>query len=378
MLKLEYDEDKHVIRVGEAQFSPFDIEISKKAWLHAIFAANKGVGLSANPYCKEQNKAIGDFLGCSHKVLWQHFDKLRKAKFVAPVYPVIKKLTTNYCCRGRFDPHLVYDVNKHKKILLEVYDDGLYNLLPIVRVTGKTPKELKVELGGVWKQLTKNSLRRNNLIATHYKKGCQSGLSPKEVLTTSASSTLLDNYAGFPEVILEYMKINFKGRWADKNLWRELHFVVDAYRMAGQLGEKINHKWSPRRMKEEHDKFAIRINQRKYSPEPFECLKDFQIREFEHEGYKATLLDNPFSVYTEGSSMGHCVGGYSPDVAQGKYLVYSVTKDGERSSTIGLTRDGNTAKFQQHYGRFNAIVTDEAEKAIAQLLIEAINKGEAK
>ena len=85
--------------------------------------------------------------------------------------------------------------------------------------------------------------------------------------------------------------------------------------------------------------------------------------------------------------MHHCVGGYASSVAQGNYLVYSVTKGGKRSSTIAFRQQGildqsgsgkviqnYTWTFNQHYGYCNAYIEDVHEAELKEVILSQLNQ----
>lgn len=164
--------------------------------------------------------------------------------------------------------------------------------------------------------------------------------------------------------------------------------------MAEQLSLKVDPKWTPRRMKEEHDKMSQEINARRYPKTPYESMKDVAVKQLVEGEYTAVLLESGFDIAEEGTHMGHCVGGYAENVKNGEYLVYSVRKNGERSSTIGFSLDKTMKlhldpnkkdevvsmkyKFNQHYARFNRTVTCKVESSIPYKILELLNKKENK
>lgn len=369
-MKIEWDVARNVISVGKAEYTGFIQFKNSQTFASKILADND---ISMSVYnTKERNKQVADLLGCSRSVLFKHFDKLQKKAYIAPVYDVLKKVS-KFQNGQRWDITIVWKVNRHKTALQEVYNDGLYNLLPFVAELGLSPKELKVAYKGVWKVISKNSLHKNKLLVKRMDK---IGQGVHEI-----PATLLKYQYSVPA--LKYLANNFKGSWSKQEIMeKESRYFHDCERLAGQLGEAVDSKWTVRRLKEEHDRMSKEITARKYSKDVFESVKDIPVKEMCHAGYKATLLDSAFAVADEGNSMGHCVAGYADDVREGTYLVYSITKDGERSSTVGIFRRAiSHAKkeygqwnFQQQYGRYNASVKDVEERELAKSIVEMLNK----
>lgn len=62
-------------------------------------------------------------------------------------------------------------------------------------------------------------------------------------------------------------------------------------------------------------------------------------------------------------------------VADKKYLVFSVQKDGVHTSTVGYTLQNDMWIIHQHYGKCNKRVTDDDEITIAQRMFNLLNNG---
>ena len=69
-------------------------------------------------------------------------------------------------------------------------------------------------------------------------------------------------------------------------------------------------------------------------------------------------------------------------MANGNYLVYSVTRDGKQSSTLGINikkksdSKGKEYTFSQHYKHCNQRVTCLEEQKLAQDILSILNRGE--
>ncbi|MNF50244.1 hypothetical protein D3C84_315350 [compost metagenome] len=163
----------------------------------------------------------------------------------------------------------------------------------------------------------------------------------------------------------------------DKKVHYELNKAVnifhDTKRMASSVGRQFSTSWSYEKMQSKHEEFTHLTMLKKYSPKPFEHLEDFKVNNVESGEYVAELCSSPLSVREEGEAMHHCVGGYTDYVAENKYLVYSVKKDGKRSSTLGIWVEGDNYRFSQHYGPCNARLTDPDEIAISHLILGQLN-----
>ena len=102
-------------------------------------------------------------------------------------------------------------------------------------------------------------------------------------------------------------------------------------------------------------------------------------------GWTATLLTKGEDILAEGLAMHHCVAAYADSVAEGKYLIYSIKKDGERYSTLAYShyRMRPTTKieeayypaamhttFNQHYKVCNKIVDNPNALELQQFITE--------
>lgn len=367
-MRVEWDKSTGTITVGKAVFEHFVNFSSSAEWATHVLRQNGRLVDVFNT--KEQNKKVADILGCSRATLFKHFCKLQNKVFVAPIYGIVKRVSP-FKGGKMFDANTVNRVNRHKEILLEVYKDGLYNLLPIVVVTGLTPAQLKRELKGRWKAVANNSLNKNNALARHFE------ISGLEEISMAASypTTLLKHR--LPLHCISYLTNNFKGKWGDKKeMARQCQFLNDTGQLAEKLGKEVGKNWSERRMKEEHDKMSKEALMLKYSKTPFKSLEDCPVKSHSVGEYTATLLDSAFAIAEEGRSMSHCVAMYASSVCNGGYLVYSVTKAGEKSSTIGVdTPRGCRKRYaqNQHYRRFNEVVKEPHEVLLGQRVVEMLN-----
>ena len=381
-MRIEWDQERNVITIGKAVMKDYMRFQNSAAFANFVLKAND-IPLHLSTYAKnskDSNKMVADALGCSRSVLYAHFNKLQLKAFVSPVYHILKKV--GYSRKG-FSGTAIKKIHINREKLEEVYNDGLYNILPVVFELGKSPKELKKELKNVWKKLAKNSLNKNK----HLMRACNGYQSKEEMLTrlNDIPTTVLKNFHSKESACMKYIANNFKGKWNKPFLLRnEINLFSDTSYLAHTLNEKVDPAWSPRRMKEEHDRMSKELHTRKYSKDVFESVKDIPVKELVLEEYKAVLLDNAFAIAEEGTEMGHCVGLYANNVRDGEYLVYSVLKNGERSSTIGINpifkRGQNQElekggwKMQQHFGKYNSEVVCPIENEIAEKLIFKLNR----
>lgn len=380
-MKIEWDKQSNIIKVGKAEFSFYRKWKNSAEWTNYVFDKNdiKFRLATYSKNSKTNNKIASDALGCSRSTLFNHFNKLQLKVFVAPVYDILKKVA--FSGRGFSQVHLK-KIHKNLPVVRQVYNDKLYNILPVVVEHEESPQQLKKELKGAWKVIANNSLNKNKALANAAKR--HQDLNRLQKLAHLPTTVLKNfNHAGIEE--LEYIALHFKGMWNKTvDINNQLYILRDTIRMANKLGENVNLKWTPRRLKEEHDRMAREITARKYSKDQFESTKNISVKSISIGDYTAVLLESAFDVAEEGNVMGHCVAGYADHVREGNYLVYSVMKNGQKVSTIGIQKgkmwysvndaDKNDWALQQHYGRFNASVDNEDEKKLGSEIVKMLNE----
>lgn len=104
----------------------------------------------------------------------------------------------------------------------------------------------------------------------------------------------------------------------------ESPYFYDTCKMARTLGRKVNCKWSLRRLKEEHDKWAKEITNIVLECEVEYDLKISQIyRAFsEYSGFR--ILKTNKEMLAEGMIQNHCVGTYISSVQSGYCGIYHI------------------------------------------------------
>jgi hypothetical protein len=325
---------------------------------------------------KEYNKVLCDFVGGSASALFKWYSKLYIKQYLVPFAGMKGYFYKTYHI---FDNERLYNAFQIKDIVLQAWKDKQYNIIPLIIAFKAPPSSLKKKFGNsVWKKLCTNSKYRNQKLSYH-----EDFLIPELI---DIPTTLLERYLSFGDdskkvAYLKYLKNNFKGSWSKpEKLVTQAYLFSDTFRMAQQLEQPFNPEWTPRRLQEEHDRFITlqRITRRpdEHTKEPFEfsvAWPDY----IKFGGYTAHLLKSPLEIAEEGDYMGHCVASYIGMVASGQYIVYSVRKDGKRSSTLGLSAVTTAmparglVEFNQHYARFNQIVVDPSEHDIAYVITEA-------
>ena len=268
--------------------------------------------------------------------------------------------------------------------------DGIPHLIPFVGKFGKTPQELKKHFGTAnWKKVCKNTYSRNKLLA-----GTCLKQEVHETILNLKSSAL--KYVHYDSQILPMKMIDdirkdlklksYKAMYKNLSYMRSFNIVHDTLR--GVPYAKLT--WSYRRFKEEHAKMvqaqAIEASRARAERDE-EYAKRLKINfkelhswiepvEFE-SGVKAVPLMNMQEVILEGSTMRHCVGSYAERAASGEYAVWHLTK-GAVEATLGINAgyDLVTCKkysFQQMYGKFNEILSDEDFKKAADWIVDKMN-----
>lgn len=394
--RLEWNEDTKTISVGKWETKEPISEAKAMRWAAKVIKANTGVYQTTDGSPKHVNQAIAQALGHSPTKLFKMYQGLEYKQFIAPHTEFLSKLAYS---PGYINHGALKKIVAVRPLLDQAKADGQWNIMPFIMELKKNPQELKELFGKKhWKIIANNSLHRNKALVDSPHIARRLMLEEDPVVSNindrlSIPTTILQKHRVMSALTQEYLKNNFKGRWSE-DLVKETQLWLDALRM----GVEVNPKWTPRRVKEEHDKMVHILNALKYSPEALESTLSIPVQTLEYEGYVATLLRSPLQIAEEGTAMGHCVAGYTAAVREGEYLVYSITKDGERSSTLGVRaemsrehivtytplaqrkqpsyRTGWT--FSQHYVRFNDPVTDLAEAALGRLVVDKLNHEEMK
>lgn len=374
-MKLQWNEETRVISIGDFKTDKY-ISFTLKEWTSAVLRENKKI-LSTWP-AKDFYKDATEFLECTPSVLYKIFNKLQYKHFVVPYLEYVNKIGFNK--RG-VDPITLSKIVKSKDLLDQVKEDNLINLIPFVCKYNKSPAELKVMFGKHWKKIANNSLHKNKYLL-NYKEAGEYAEFPTTLLMQRDLTRSSVN-------LMKHLTLYYKGKWRDISKNKEvIHLFRDTERLALSLDKAVNPSWTPRRLKEEHDRMTKEVNARMYPKENYEVIKGIQTTELTYQDLVAVLIKSPYDLAEEGTSMGHCVASYDYQVKEGSYLVYSVRdKDMKRLSTIGVSIDkygvniiypemyGKTIfSKHQHYGKYNSIVTCEKQKAIAEQLIVLLNK----
>lgn len=374
-MKIEYNKETNTITIGKYVVSKYK-HLTFKDWLYEVLIEND---CHAKVYPrKEYYKTATEVLQCTPSVMYKIFRKLQYKAYVVPYLEYVNKIGFR---KNGVDYYTLEKIVKNKALLDQAKEDNLWNLIPFICQFSKSPAELKVMFGKHWKKIVNNSLNKNKYLALL---GARAG-AYCNVPTTLLKQQSLCRHNSLE--LMQYLTMHYKGKWSIiSNDYKVLHLFCDTQLLADSLGKEVNPKWSPRRLKEEHDKFSKEVNAKKYSKGVFESLATIKVKSLVYKsGVSAVLLDNAFDIAEEGTCMNHCVGGYSGEVAKGNYLVYSIRdKDGLRISTLGIHivkgsmedkgSDQSRYVFSQHYGKYNSPVTDLEQIAIVESLLIQLNK----
>jgi hypothetical protein len=146
------------------------------------------------------------------------------------------------------------------------------------------------------------------------------------------------------------------------------------------LEKKIDFKWSPNRMNEEHTLWTKEIMAAEIHSIPDKEVKVNnykKIAEFVPEFFEA--LDTQKKVYTEGSLMQHCVyTNYWNNINRGAFLAYHI-KWKDQEATLGLySYENNVVRISQIYGVRNSQVSselrDEVRRAVDWINANVVDK----
>ena len=101
-------------------------------------------------------------------------------------------------------------------------------------------------------------------------------------------------------------------------------YFEDTCKMADMLGKKVNTSWSLRRLKEEHDAWALEITNYLFEGQEERPLKiRSEYKSFaELSGYELLLTNK--DLVREGQRMKHCVANYSNNVDSGSCAIYHI------------------------------------------------------
>lgn len=330
------------------------------------------------------------------------------------------------CRKGNWLPGAsMQEFLEHNDLYEQCAKDRTENIIPLVALFGMDAKGLRELFGkNPWKKIVKNTYSRNRLIfinimsnAEYIDHGILSRKKRFLYWNEFPSTTLKSRYVksenapwwmfemAFKET-KQPLKALLEGMYAPKGCSPTTDIVMeikDTQRMASRLEQPFDQNWSYRRIKEEHNRLTLLERDRQ---QILRASRDVTYAERLKINFKdlhkwldvvrwgdcvGTPLLNMQEVIDEGSKQGHCVGSYADYCAQGGYVVYSLEKNGVKS-TLGVTfgkefrrvvNEDGTATMeplrqryipQQHYLAYNRPVTDSDMLECALEIVRELNE----
>ncbi|GBG14264.1 ATP-dependent protease [Novimethylophilus kurashikiensis] len=127
-------------------------------------------------------------------------------------------------------------------------------------------------------------------------------------------------------------------------------------------------EWHRKIQRERREKLRESGNQWAWAP---------VIQEVVSKSFVATSLNDTESLWDEGDSMGHCVGGYSEYCFKNRSRIYSIkSKEGVRVATLELKLQKSKWTIAQLYGQGNSRVTDQEVRQLATKVAKRCNAAE--
>jgi len=356
MAKYELSSKKNTVLLGDKEFT-FFTNTSKSYFQFYWEMAGRGFELGQYD---NHPKVL-------HKVLHEAFGSKIPYRFGAAMYNTFIRdnfpVETHFAMRftGKnwklFSPTLVKRAITRIDLVQQAVKDNTLNLLPLMIRMGMDTQELKRHFGkGTWKKLSKTSKSRMMYLSQYLEVEDVSAREWVDVRTC-----MLRAASGLHhDVELIAAKIAPKvGTLRDTEI-----LVYDTINMARRLGETYSTKWSYRRWNEAHAEFTKGFYTKKYSDKPFT-----EVVSYEEGPYTFTLLNSKAAIAIEGSTMRHCVGSYADYASTGRYAVFKV--EGKERATLGLRKPtgmgstmlGMGLYFDQCYGQFNSMVSEELREA---------------
>ena len=349
---------------------------------------------------KEASTKIGDYLGCSFAKWKKVWNAIQYDFWIRPIEHHSWRFAFNRQKKPKAS-HIRMIWCK-KKELDECLENGTYNISPFIFYCQKNPKQLKETLGKAnWKQICKNSFSRNKKLAQHMQSFYQ-----YEFVEGPANHIRLnfEKVKDLPSTAFDYYHEPIRTRplvvsaalrnmsvIKNKNDFRyKFHIINDTYNMSRQIdGEEFNFNWSLKKIIEKHDKYKKIIDARKHGDGEFPYVG--KITEYlSLENFEATLLKTGLEVAQEGREMYHCVGMYSKYCYAYERVVYSVTRNGEKYSTLSfridkkeqMDKEGNIYntyrefRKDQHYKIQNFKVDNPIAQQLESIILEKLNDKE--
>lgn len=394
-MEMVCDFENRTITIGSAVFRTYRQFDSHVEFSDYVLNANKlRIYFQKSPgqsYAAARNKAFCKVFNRSAASFYKHFNAVMRKMWLAPVYHIILKSFPFQRSPGQL-AEAVHKAWRAKEKAEQAIKDGLENLLPAIVATNRDPKELKEYFkgSGAWKIITRNSNYRNRLLFgdwhDHFKKTEISFI--LEEHPTSLIEFSVSKFAQGFHISKEhftFLKRNCKGRLKDKRFLRETYFLFsDTHRLAEATGEEFKATWDLQEMQKRHDAYTVLLHNRRTQrlkekeleiEKNFEWLGNVKTATNSCGEFTSELIKTPGRLQEEGVKMHHCVASYASAVAAKMYIVYSIKKNGEPYSTLGvrLSSEGSVT-LDQHLKACNKAVDEENAKLLATQIVRRLRK----
>lgn len=344
------------------------------------------------PHPKDRYKYYKEQLGVSPK----QFTKMWNAVVLKNYIPVdVKHIAMKYCRGrlGRYRQSRLDALKKSKDSILQLEKDGMSNLIPVALAYASNhnkvfcAKTFRQEIGkSMWKRLLRNSTSRSTLIAYYVESIDKTYLIDEPVSTPLSAvidvpSSCIPRRMDKPLICENTINVLRKERklttdWDTKaslnNVIRDTKLMMENLEMKLPKGHT---KYGIDDWKALHEKCIDLTHKAKYSDAYIGWLRKYD-KTLKFKNLEAKVLTSKFAVKCEGEEMKHCVGGYADMVSNKRYVVWSITKDGKRYSTLGLHYDDNGQVFyiNQHYKKCNGYLdNDDPAKVLANVVEKFLN-----
>jgi len=328
---------------------------------------------------RESNKAMKEALGVSPK----RFISMWNAATVRAAIPEVIYDITKKTCKGgggRYNKVALKEFTSKGEVVIQMLNDGQKNLVPFLIITGvNNVQDMKRMLGkACWKAVCKNSFSRNRLMAWRFGKPRMpfgDGHSMDWIKAQIALPTTL--LADFSRVYspLAVQVIKSERKLGNKDRRRYVNDIIsDCIRMQPELSQRKDlHKYTMKTWEGLHHKGVEAIKLKKHPDTFISWLKPYDVK-YSFGEFTATLLTSMRDIGYEGEDMKHCVGSYARSSSDGRCMIWSVRKNGDKYSTLSLNTNNRRIIVGQHYKKCNHTVDEEGAKKVATLAFEESRK----
>lgn len=276
-------------------------------------------------------------------------------KWVSKAPARLRALMTNRAC---FNGRLIEQVER----------DGIENVAPIVCATGEAPAALKKKMGkAAWKQIHRASLATNANRAYLWMASMGAmGWDDIIAIAPCHLQKLVNLKIKLGIVSLPASAI-YAGRVAGP---RHFQTVRMLYCDTERMGVEVNPKWSPTRLKREHDAAALKDAIGKTSDAQW--ATPYQV---EVDGLLFTRLVSDRDMSVEGLMQRHCVASYSREASQGRIAAFSIS--GDERATFAFGMDGRVVDIKGFANSRVSLRVRAAAKAMARDFLELCKEGKS-